>query len=126
MLALLLVCHGAMEVASQCGVIGDKCGEGANRAVHGTMHAGASHTDVLSCCESLLCEEGVCKRPWGTPAPTAEDLVALYTELAPPEKTLPLDVAQKQLENWKGREERLFASIRARFAAASAKARDEL
>jgi hypothetical protein len=116
-LGLLLLCPAALETASQCGVNSTPCGPSANHHIHlGDMHA-----QPHECCDGLLCEDGVCQRPWGTPAPSAADLKALMDELVP-EKEFTLESAKQQIDVWRGREERLFASIRRRYA----KKKDEL
>jgi hypothetical protein len=120
----------ALNLASECGIVNDRCGfddEGKPvRESHIDPHPSlVFHPDdhAHECCDGLMCENGQCHRPWGTAPPTAEDLLALYNDLSP-EKGLTLETARTMLNSWQGREERLLTSVRLKHGGKAKK--DEL
>ena len=108
--------------ASQCRVVNDRCGFGLDGTpvevpgFHGEGPMGDA--DAHICCDGLLCEDNVCRRPYGSLAPTAEDLKALFDQHVP-EREVTLEDAAARLAKWQGREERLFTSLRLKWTSSA-------
>ena len=125
-------CLHAVQMASECGVKEDRCGYDDKgkpaRVSHGThVHHGDElvfhpEDNAHECCDGLLCEDGICKRPWGGHAPSAKDLKALYDAHAPGDMTI--EKAAAIITRWQDREERLLTSVRLKYERAQRK--DEL
>ena len=108
-----------LNMASECGVVNDRCGyDDAGNPVRDT-HLERGHPSIVfhpedhahECCDGLMCESGVCHRPWGTAAPDAQALKAVYDRYSPG-TGMDLERAAQMLIKWSGREERLLTSVR--------------
>ena len=121
MLLVTAALSNALDYASQCRVVNDRCGFNADgtpveiAGFHGDGPMGDADAHV--CCDMLICEDNLCHRPYGSLAPTAEDLKALFDQYVP-ERGIKLEDAAARLAKWQGREERLFTSLRLKWTSA--------
>ena len=117
MLTPVLAALFGMQLASECGVLDDRCGYDDNGKPVRSPLMDRGHPSITfhpedhahECCDGLMCEDGICRRSSGAAAPSANDLKAVYDKWAPGNGI--------SLE----REERLLTSVRLKHSNAQPK-----
>ena len=86
----------AHAMSGWCAIIGDKCKVD-------------SKEDLTRCCQGLVCSpsDNKCHRPRDAQPPTAAAFLRMYDKYVPGHDRT-LGELREQLEEWRGREERLF------------------
>jgi len=128
MLTPFLAAFFGMQLASECGVLDDRCGYDDNGKPVRIPLMDRGHPSITfhpedhahECCDGLMCEDGICRRSSGAAAPSASDLKAVYDKWAPG-NGISLERASQMIMAWKGREERLLTSVRLKHSSAQPK-----
>lgn len=128
MLTPFLAALFGMQLASECGVLDDRCGYDDNGKPVRIPLMDRGHPSITfhpedhahECCDGLMCEDGICRRSSGAAAPSASDLKAVYDKWAPG-NGISLERASQMIMAWKGREERLLTSVRLKHSSAQPK-----
>ena len=127
----LLIGLCGLQLASECGVVNDRCGYDTNGKPVRNTQLERGHPSLTfhpedhahECCDGLMCDDGTCRRPWGNQVPTAEDLMAAYDKWSPA-TGISLERAKQMLLGWQGREERVLTSVRLKYS--SSQPKDEI